>query len=564
MDWDVAIIGGGPAGSTLGTLLKRYSPDLRVAIFERERFPRDHVGESLLPSISAILVEMGCWEAVEAAGFPIKVGATYRWGRSPELWDFDFLGGFPFQDQERPAPYAGQRVMTAFQVDRSRYDQILLDHAASFGCEVRQPSRVVTVSGKAGRVESLTLEDGGQVTARYYVDASGASGLIRRCLGIRCDYPTNLRNIAIWDYWQNAEWAVTLGSGGTRIQVMSLGYGWIWFIPIGPDRTSVGLVVPADYYKQSGLKPLDLYQKAVGEDPMIRELLASATCEGKPQTTSDWSFLSAQMAGENWFLVGESAGFADPILSAGLTLTHHGAREAAYTILELERGKLDREWLLSEYANRQRQRISTHIRFADYWYTANSQFKELQEFTSDLAASNGLDLAPDKAWAWLAQGGFISDEVQAGTGGFSLLFLKGSREFLADFAYESPLEGNNLFRLNLTGATWKDRAWYRDGGVTQDPCYVRDGKVLPVGEAFEFVIHVLQQRSKLSEIIPLLNAEGGKSPRLLHLVRQFPEALEAMVLDGWVVAGYDASSPRYPINQRGSICHWNTDQARDA
>ena len=556
MDCDVAIVGGGPAGSTAGAILKKYSPGLNVAIFERERFPRDHVGESLLPSISAILVEMGCWEAVEAAGFPIKVGATYRWGRSPELWDFDFLAGNPFQDQERPAPYAGQRLFTAFQVDRSRYDEILLDHAAALGCEVFQEAKIVEVGRTGDAVAVLRLESGETVVARHYLDASGSSGIIRRAMGVAADSPSTLRNIAIWDYWQNADWAVELGVGGTRIQVMSLGYGWLWFIPLGPTRTSIGLVLPADFYRRSGKRPEQLYLEAIQAEPIITSLTANATREAKLQTTSDWSFLSQRLTGENWMLVGESAGFADPILSAGLTLTHHGAREAAYTILELERGSLDKDWLRTEYCSRQSQRIKTHIRFADYWYSANAQFHDLKGFTAELAAANGLDLSPEKAWAWLAQGGFISEEVNSGTGGFTLLFLKGSRDYLANLEFESPLESNNDFRLNLGGATWKDRAWYRDGGVVKDPCYTRDGKVLPVGEAFEFVIHILQQRTKLPDIIQLLNAEGARVPQL---TRQFPEALEAMVFDGWVTASYDPALPRFPIRQRGAFCHWNTD-----
>lgn len=564
MQCDVAIIGGGPAGATAGCILRKYNPDLRVCIFERETFPRDHVGESLLPSISAILTEMGCWDQIEAAGFPIKVGATYRWGKTPELWDFDFLSGVPFQDQPRPAEYSGQRVLTAFQVDRARYDEILLDHAAQMGCQVRQGVKVARVARDGDRVERIRLESGEEVESRYYLDASGASGILRRAMGIRVDYPTNLRNIAVWDYWQNAEWAVKIGVGATRIQIMTLPYGWLWFIPIGPTRTSIGLVVPAEYYKQTGSKPEQIYSEAVRQDPIISSLIANAASEGKLQTTRDWSFLADRMAGENWFLIGESAGFADPILSAGLTLTHHGAREAAYTVLESDRGELPADWLRTEYTNRQRSRIATHIRFADYWYTANSQFKDLKAFTADLAKSNGLDLAPDKAWAWLAQGGFISEEVTAGVGGFTLLFLKGSKDYLGDLKHESPLEANNVFALNLAGATWKDRAWYRNGGIVKDPCYVRDGKVLPVSEAFEFVVHILQQRTKLPDIIQLLNGElarNADNPRLLHLIRQFPEALEAMVFDGWVAASHDPSMPNFPLVQHGSFCHWNTDIA---
>ncbi len=565
METDVAIIGGGPAGSTAGCLLKKYNPGLRVTILERDRFPRDHVGESQLPSISAILAEMGCWAEVEAANFPIKVGATYRWGRTKELWDFDFLSGAPFEGHARPGRYEGQRLLTAFQVDRAVYDNILLRHASKMGCDVHEQTRVSAINFEDDRVVSLDLQNGESVRARHYMDASGASAILRRALGVECEYPTNLRNIAIWDYWQNAEWAVKIGVGGTRIQVMSLDYGWLWFIPLSPTRTSLGLVIPADYPKKSGKPPEQLYAEAVRQEPIIQALLANAVPEGKLQATRDWSFLAEKQAGENWFLIGESGGFADPILSAGLTLTQHGAREAAYTILELDRGKLDGDWLKSEFSNRQTQRIRTHIRFADYWYTANAQFKDLQAFTSELAAGAGLDLSPDKAWAWLAQGGFISDEAVAGTGGFSLLFLKGSKDYLADFDYESPLELNNDFRLNLAGATWKDRAWYRNGGVVQDPCYVRDGKVLPVTEVFEYIIHVLQQRNKLPDIMSLLKAEGERAAgnaRLQGLIQQFPEALEAMIIDGWVTATYDESLPRFRVRQKGGFCGWNTDNAR--
>src|ERR1700722_14015595 len=129
MDCDVAVIGGGPGGSTLGTFLKKYNPNISVEIFEREVFPRDHVGESHLPLISYYLDEMGVWDRIEAADFPIKIGATYKWGKTKELWDFDFIFGGQLKDEPRPAKFEGQRRFTAFQVDRAKYDQILLDYA---------------------------------------------------------------------------------------------------------------------------------------------------------------------------------------------------------------------------------------------------------------------------------------------------------------------------------------------------------------------------------------------------------------------------------------------------
>jgi flavin-dependent dehydrogenase len=294
--YDVAIIGGGPAGSTAGCILKKYNPDLKVVIFEREKFPRDHVGESQLPPISRMLDEMGVWDKVEAAGFPVKIGATYRWGKSPELWDFEFIPPALYVD-DRPGKYEGLRKYTAFQVDRAIYDTILLDHAESLGCEIRRECKVATILHSKDHIDGLELEDGSRVEARYYIDASGHVGILRRALGIKADSPTTLQNIAIWDYWQNAEWAVEIGVGGTRIQILSLGYGWIWFIPLGPTRTSIGLIVPATYYKTCGLKYEELYAKALQEDPLVSRLIAKASSEGSLKTTKDWSFLAERHVG---------------------------------------------------------------------------------------------------------------------------------------------------------------------------------------------------------------------------------------------------------------------------
>ena len=142
---DVAIIGGGPGGSTLGSLLKKYAPDKDIVILDKAKFPRDHVGESQLPPIGPILEEMGCWDQVEAANFPIKIGATFRWGKSTDLWDFEFIPLDKFKDEPRPASFEGYRRQTAFQVDRLVYDDILLRHAESLGCQVREETAVTTI-----------------------------------------------------------------------------------------------------------------------------------------------------------------------------------------------------------------------------------------------------------------------------------------------------------------------------------------------------------------------------------------------------------------------------------
>jgi flavin-dependent dehydrogenase len=562
--YDVAIVGGGPAGSTAGTLLKKYGPDLRVLILERENFPRDHVGESGLPPIGHILAEMGVWDQIEAAGFPIKIGATYRWGKTKDLWDFEFVAAGNFIEAPRPAKFEGQRTMTAFQVDRAVYDDILLRHAASLGCEVREATKVVEVIREGDRVTGLRLGDGGVVTARHYLDASGHSGILRRAMGVDAEYPTSLQNIAIWDYWQNADWAIEVGVGGTRVQVMSLGYGWIWFIPLGPTRTSVGLIVPASYYKESGQRPADLYAKALSEEPRIATLMKNATSEGNLSTTRDWSFLASRTVGENWFLVGESAGFADPILAAGMTMAHAAGREAAYTILELDRGQHPKAWLREQFDRKQRGRILNHIRFADYWYTANAQFGDLKEFTSTLARDSGLDLDPERAWAWLGQGGFINEDEETGTSGFSIDQLKVLGDYISDLQPDGVLNRNNVYTLDLSGATWKERAAYKEGRIERTDAYVRDERMLPLRGTFGFLIDALQRDSRLSSLVQRIRdyTERYRYDENLRaqVIHDILQSLEALVADGWVRASHDPSMPLIDLRvQTHGGLRWNTD-----
>ena len=557
--YDVVIVGGGPAGSTVGALVKKYAPHLNVLILERESFPREHVGESLLPPCSGVLNELGCWDAVERENFPIKIGATYRWGKNPELWDFEFLPSGSFVEEPRPARFEGQRTKTAFQVDRARYDEILLDNAERLGCEVRQGTKVAKVQRQGNRVAGLELENGEVITAKHYVDASGAAGIFRRAFNVHCDTPTTLRNIAIWDYWQNADWAVEIGVGGTRIQVMSLGWGWMWFIPMGPTRTSIGLVVPAEYYKKSGKRPAELYAQAMAEEPRIAELTRNATSEGKLESTKDWSFIAHRHYGDNWFLVGECAGFADPILSAGVTMAQVGAQQLACTILELERSEHDPKWLRQEFENRQKAKISTHIRFGDYWYTANAQFTDLQEYTAKIAESVGLDLTPQKAWAWIAQGGFIGEEMDIGIGGFAFNSVVQSDGFLADLDFQHELERNNVLRLNLAGATWKETAVYREGRVHKAPCYVRGGKTLPIYGQIELVVNALQRDPRFPAIMMMLEEARRVQPEIDALMPYVVEAIEVMIRDGWIEASFDPDLPQCSLVSEFPMFKPNTD-----
>ncbi|QLE56435.1 NAD(P)/FAD-dependent oxidoreductase [Nostoc sp. TCL26-01] len=551
--YDVVIVGGGPGGSTTGTLLKKYNPQLRVLILEKEKFPRDHVGESQLPQISDILNEMGCWDKVEAANFPIKVGGNYRWGKDPEPWEFHFLRLEEFKEEARPAKYEGQRRQTAFQVDRSIYDDILLRHAEELGCEVREQTAVVKVDTVGDRITALHLSSGEQITATYYADASGHVGILRKALGVQTECPTQLQNIAIWDYWNNADWAVEIGVGGTRIQIMSLGYGWIWFIPLGPTRTSVGFVCPASYYKEAKKSAAEIYQDALKQEPLISKLLANATSRDKIEITKDWSFLAERTVGENWFLVGEAAGFADPILSAGLTLTHVGAKELAYTLLDLHKGEHDVNWLKNQYDQNQRRRVQQHIRFADYWYAANGQFTDLYAHCQTIAKEAGLNLSPPEAFRWLAQGGFTNDIVgQAVIGGFDLGAMKQMVQRFAKEELPWEISGYNVFQLDLADTTEDFVAVYTHGKIDQVKCYLKqNGDRLPITGLYGLLIDVLSRTSDIEQIYQYLIAlfKTRVPPEHLRIAIQHTMfCLEVMTLEGWVKPSLNPDKPPLTIS----------------
>ena len=548
--YDVAVVGGGPSGATLATLLRKYNPDIRVVVLERARFPREHVGESQLPAVCAILNEMEVWDKVELAGFPIKLGASLTWGSDDESWDFDFYPPEEFRDEARPAKYEGQRRHTSFQVDRAIYDQILLDHAAECGAEVRQETGVREVLIQGDRVVGLKLDNGEVVCATHYVDASGAVGLFRRALGIAVDAPKELRNIAMWDYWENIEWAVKIGVGGTRVQVRSVPYGWIWFIPLSPTRASIGLVCPADYYTQTGLRPAELYHKAIAGHEQIAHLTRNGHSENNVRTVKDWSFVTERLAGENWYICGEAAGFADPILAAGLTLHQGSARDLAYTILEIERGELDADWLKHAYSTKTERNVRQYIQFAQFWYASNGCFTDLQSHCQSIAKEAGLTLSPGEAWRWLAQGGFANQTVgSAQFGSFDFASAKRLVEKFYNSDKPYKYEQFNVFKLNLIGAKRAVVPDYREGRVYRVECYTREHKVLPIAGDYDNVMRVLKVSSDGQTIFTTLRRSLAASRPSEVIDQEFSDhvhALEAMLVDGWVKGKFDKRKPRSP------------------
>ncbi|HEX3071283.1 MAG TPA: NAD(P)/FAD-dependent oxidoreductase [Thermoanaerobaculia bacterium] len=363
-DFDFAVAGGGPAGSSAAISLAQRGHT--VVLFERETFPRFHIGESLLSTANDAFAKLGVAGTMEAACFPDKWGAR--------LFTHDGLSG-------RGVDFTDVTEVTkpkTVQVCREVFDKILLDRARELGVDVREGYRVNSCefAQDATTLDFAASDDGvtGRVRVRALVDGTGRNGLLARKFNLRKDEPL-LANIAVFSHYKNVPRLAGDRPDDIRL-VAREDAGWFWLIPISKELMSVGVVVPKSLYMQLPKgSPEEMLDRAIADTPVLAELMRDATREWPVRVEKDFSYSASQYAGDRWILAGDAGSFLDPVFSTGVSIAMESGIEAA---IELDRAKARNDFSARQFAafsRRQRKRFKTFRRFVVGFYTP--QFRDL-------------------------------------------------------------------------------------------------------------------------------------------------------------------------------------------
>jgi len=310
-DSDCIVIGGGPAGSTAAGFLARRGRS--VLLLERDVHPRFHIGESLLPANVPLLERFGVLAQVEAIGvrkyaadFPAE-GMGY--------------GSFPFSRALNPI--SGH----AYQVRRSEFDQLLFERAAELGARTRQQCEVLQVEAGAGgqRVRIRDADGERELRCRYVIDATGRDTLFGRQRKLK--QPHRHRSAALFGHYRGVERRP--GEAAGNITIYRLPQGWMWFIPLREDVTSIGAVCTPDYFKQRRGGLDEFLLETIRSHPQARARLEGAVAASPAEATGNYSYQCDAIGGPGWVLAGDAYAFVDPIFSSGVYLAMDSAEQAA-------------------------------------------------------------------------------------------------------------------------------------------------------------------------------------------------------------------------------------------
>src|SRR6266436_9040189 len=322
-NFDVIVMGGGPAGSTVASILAREGR--KVVLFEKERFPRHHIGESLMTDTYFTFQRMGLLEKLKASPFVRKYSVQFANPAGKESRPFYF---FEANHHESAVTW---------QVTRAQFDLMLIEHAAEQGATVYQETQVkrVLFDGDRALGVEARMQDGSvqQFTAPVVVDATGQTAMLSNKFGWRVRDP-KLKKAVLYSYFKGAHREPDLNGGATLVLRTPPGSGgWFWYIPLENDITSVGIVADPDYLmKDRGKDLAKIFYEEIEKVESCRRRVEGATRVDKIYSIIDYSYRSKQCAGDGFILIGDAYGFLDPIYSSGVLLALKMAELAADSI----------------------------------------------------------------------------------------------------------------------------------------------------------------------------------------------------------------------------------------
>jgi flavin-dependent dehydrogenase len=362
---DVVVIGGGPAGSSAAAVLAEHGR--RVLVLEKERFPRYHIGESLMPYCYFPLERLGLVDRIKQSHFPKKYSVQFvtRAGKVSQPFYF-------FQHLEHEAA-------TTWQVVRSEFDEMLLENAREKGAEVCEGVRVTEIRWDNGRAVGVRGrgDDGREwdVRAPVTIDASGRDALAVARNGWRVP-DRYLKKIAIWTYYRGALRDPGLDEGATTVAYLP-DKGWFWYIPLPDDLVSVGVVAEKDYLFSDTRDLAAVFQRETQNNPWVTEHLATGTQEGRYYTTSEYSYRSQFCAADGLVLAGDAYAFLDPVFSSGVFLALRSGEMAGDAVHQaLLEGDVSAE-RFTAYGDQLREGIEAMRNLVYAFYDHNFSFREL-------------------------------------------------------------------------------------------------------------------------------------------------------------------------------------------
>jgi flavin-dependent dehydrogenase len=327
---DVVVIGGGPAGATTATLIAQKGH--KVVLFEREIFPRYHIGESMIPETYWVLERLNMLPRLRASNFVHKHSVQFVSASGRSSAPFYFYDNKPHESSQ------------TWQIERSEFDMMMLNNAREQGVDAHEGVRVLDVVFDGTRATGVRIQkpDGATelVNARVVVDASGQSGMLMNRLKLRVWDPV-LNKGAIWAYWEGAYRDTGRDEGATVVLQTESKNGWFWNIPLHNNRVSIGIVAPFDYLFKGRGSHEEVYHEEIEACPAVKERISGAKRVSGYHATRDYSYRSTKVAGDGYVMVGDAFGFLDPLYSSGVLLALKSGEMAADAIVEgLQNGDL--------------------------------------------------------------------------------------------------------------------------------------------------------------------------------------------------------------------------------